>query len=88
MLVILPTGSGKSVCFMLPSLLVSGLTVIVYPLLSLMNDQVKRFEGRNIPCLCIRGGQTREQRERVWEKLSKKEATVVITNAECLLNLK
>ena len=86
MLVILPTGSGKSVCFMLPSLLVPGLTVIVYPLLSLMNDQVKRFEGRNIPCLCIRGGQTREQRERVWEKLSKKEATVVITNAECLLN--
>ncbi|HAE43150.1 MAG TPA: ATP-dependent DNA helicase RecQ, partial [Clostridiales bacterium] len=56
MLVVLPTGSGKSVCFMLPSLLVTGLTIIVYPLLSLMNDQVKRFESSGIPCVCIRGG--------------------------------
>ena len=69
MLVILPTGSGKSVCFMLPSILVLGLTVIVYPLLSLMNDQVKHFEQSDIPCVCIRGGQTREQRASIWERI-------------------
>ena len=86
MLVILPTGSGKSVCFMLPSLLVKGLTVIVYPLLSLMNDQVKRFKQTDIPCVCIRGGQTNEQRSNIWKKLENKEAMVVITNAECMLN--
>ena len=86
MLVVLPTGSGKSVCFMLPSLLVTGLTIIVYPLLSLMNDQVKRFESSGIPCVCIRGGQTKEQRSNMWKKISDKEAKVVITNAECLLN--
>lgn len=86
MLVVLPTGSGKSVCFMLPSLLVEGLTVIVYPLLSLMNDQVKRFEQSGIPSLCIRGGQTKEQRKSIWEQLTEKRATVVITNAECMLN--
>lgn len=84
MLVILPTGSGKSVCFMLPSLLVSGLTVIVYPLLSLMNDQVRRFEKGNINCVCIRGGQTREQRSGIWSSLEQKKARVVITNAECI----
>lgn len=86
MLVILPTGSGKSVCFMLPSLVVTGLTVIVYPLLSLMNDQVKRFKQSGIPCLCIRGGQTKEQRSKIWKALSRNEATVIITNAECMLN--
>lgn len=86
MLVVLPTGSGKSVCFMLPSLLVQGLTVIVYPLLSLMNDQVKRFEQSGIPSVCIRGGQTKEQRKAIWKKLADKKATVVITNAECMLN--
>ncbi|MBI9094429.1 MAG: ATP-dependent DNA helicase RecQ [Sphaerochaeta sp.] len=86
MLVVLPTGSGKSVCFMLPSLLVSGLTVIVYPLLSLMNDQVKRFEQSGIRCVCIRGGQTKEQRKAIWEKLKEKQTTVVVTNAECMLN--
>lgn len=86
MLVILPTGSGKSVCFMLPSLLVTGLTVIVYPLLSLMNDQVKRFGQSGIPCVCIRGGQTKGQRDNLWKRLEGKQASVVITNAECLLN--
>ncbi|MDY0287630.1 MAG: RecQ family ATP-dependent DNA helicase [Sphaerochaeta sp.] len=86
MLVVLPTGSGKSVCFMLPSLLVQGLTVIVYPLLSLMNDQISRFERSGIPSVCIRGGQTKEQRKAIWEKLANKEASVVITNAECMLN--
>ncbi|WP_320130216.1 RecQ family ATP-dependent DNA helicase [uncultured Sphaerochaeta sp.] len=84
MLVILPTGSGKSVCFMLPSLLVTGLTVIVYPLLSLMNDQVRRFEKGNIHCVCIRGGQTKDQRSKLWETLEKQKASVVITNAECM----
>ncbi|AEV27910.1 ATP-dependent DNA helicase, RecQ family [Sphaerochaeta pleomorpha str. Grapes] len=84
MLVILPTGSGKSVCFMLPSLLVSGLTVIVYPLLSLMNDQVRRFENGKINCVCIRGGQTRAQRSEIWSSLEQKKARVIITNAECM----
>lgn len=73
MLVVLPTGSGKSVCFMLPSLLVQGLTVIVYLLLSLMNDQVKRFEQSGIPSVCIRGGQTKVQRKTLWGKLSLKQ---------------
>jgi len=86
MLVVLPTGSGKSVCFMLPSIIVSGLTIIVYPLLSLMNDQVKRFKHSGIPSVCIRGGQTKEQRSTIWKKLANKEARVVITNAECMLN--
>lgn len=42
-LVILPTGSGKSICFMLPALLLKNLTIVVYPLLALMNDQKRRF---------------------------------------------
>ncbi|NBK25754.1 MAG: ATP-dependent DNA helicase RecQ, partial [Spirochaetia bacterium] len=86
MLVVLPTGSGKSICFMLPAIMVSGLTVIVYPLLSLMNDQIKRFEKSGIPCVCIRGGQTKEQRDLIWYKLADKQTSVIITNAECMLN--
>jgi len=86
MLVILPTGSGKSVCFMLPSLLVTGLTVIVYPLLPFMNDQVKRFEQRGIPCVSIRGEQTKEQRSCIWKTLEDKQNTMIIAKAEYMIN--
>ena len=47
-LVILPTGSGKSICFQLPALLLEGLTIIVYPLLSLMHDQERRIGALEI----------------------------------------
>ena len=83
--VILPTGGGKSLCFMLPALLVEGLTILVYPLLSLMNDQVRRLTAAHMDCICIRGGQTKAERERLFTKLAAKETRIVVTNAECLL---
>lgn len=84
LLVTLPTGSGKSLCFMLPSLLVEGLTIIVYPLLSLMNDQVRRFTSKGIGCVAIQGGQTQELRKRLFDDLALQKCKVVITNAECM----
>jgi ATP-dependent DNA helicase RecQ len=82
--VTLPTGSGKSICFMLPSLVVEGLTIIVYPLLSLMNDQMRRFSERGIGCVCIQGGQTPAQRNALFASLANKSPRIVVTNAECL----
>ena len=81
--VILPTGSGKSLCFMLPALLVQGLVVIVYPLLSLMNDQRRRFERADIPCVQLQGGQSPKTRQHIFSKLEAG-VKVVITNAETL----
>ncbi len=83
-LVVLPTGGGKSLCFMLPSIMVEGITVLVYPLLSLMHDQIRRLEEVSIPYICIQGGQSKEERALLLEKLKTREASILVTNAECL----
>lgn len=50
---IMPTGSGKSICYQLPSLLLDGLTVVVSPLISLMKDQVDAANQLGIPATFI-----------------------------------
>ncbi|ADX68347.1 ATP-dependent DNA helicase RecQ [Weeksella virosa] len=48
-LAILPTSAGKSICYQLPSLLLDGLTLVITPLIALMEDQVQNLKDKNIP---------------------------------------
>lgn len=52
-LAILPTGGGKSVCYQIPALLLDGVTLVVSPLIALMEDQVKALSRKGIPAACI-----------------------------------
>jgi len=65
---ILPTGGGKSVCYMLPACLVSGLTLVVSPLISLMEDQVARANRAGIPSALLNSTQSVAERSDVLER--------------------
>jgi ATP-dependent DNA helicase RecQ len=52
-LVVMPTGSGKSVCFQLPALELEGTTIVVSPLIALMKDQVDRLRERGISAVAV-----------------------------------
>ena len=86
-IVILPTGAGKSLCFQLPAMMIEGLTLVIYPILSLMADQQRRLNERGFSPVIIRGGQSREEREEIWEKLENGQAKFIIANPEVLLTV-
>jgi len=58
---LLPTGGGKSVCFQVPGLMLEGLTLVISPLIALMQDQVYQLRSRNIPALAVHSGMRRKE---------------------------
>jgi ATP-dependent DNA helicase RecQ len=70
--VLLPTGGGKSICYQVPAILAhraSGPTLVVSPLVALMEDQVAALDERGVPAACLHRGQPAAQRRQVEARL-------------------
>lgn len=75
--ILMPTGGGKSLCYQLPSVVQSGrtrgVTIVVSPLLSLMQDQVDHLQKLHIQAFLVNGETTREQKDFVFQALRNSE---------------
>jgi ATP-dependent DNA helicase RecQ len=60
-LAILPTGGGKSICFQIPGLYFEGITLVISPLIALMNDQVENLKKRDISAIAFHSGITKRE---------------------------
>ncbi len=60
-LAIMPTGAGKSICYQLPALMLPGITIVISPLISLMQDQVKALNSAGIRAAYINSSLTESQ---------------------------
>ena len=68
-LVLLPTGGGKSVCYQVPALALSGLTVVISPLISLMQDQVAQLQALGVKAAYINNSLNREEQLQIYQQL-------------------
>ncbi len=85
-LMILPTGGGKSLCYQLPTLMMPGITVVISPLLALMHDQVMALQANGIPAAMLSSMQDIEESREIEQRLFKREIKLLYVAPERLTN--
>lgn len=85
-LVVMPTGGGKSICFQLPALVHPGLTIVVSPLVALMEDQVQALQQRGIAAAALHYQMIKGDRRKVLWQLENQRLKLLYVSPETLLS--
>ena len=84
-LVVMPTGSGKSLCFQVPALVRDGLAVVVSPLVALMRDQVAALKLAGVAAEAIHSGNGRDENVAAWRRAAAGELKLLYMAPERLM---
>ena len=85
-LIIMPTGGGKSICFQLPALLQTGLTLVISPLVALMENQVQELLERQQKAALLHSQLPTHQRRRTLQALENQQLRLLYLSPETLLS--
>jgi ATP-dependent DNA helicase RecQ len=86
-LAVLPTGGGKSICFQVPALVLGGLTLVVSPLISLMQDQVEAARARGLSAACLNSALKKAEQAEVRESIARGTLRLLYVSPERLEKL-
>ena len=84
-LAVMPTGSGKSMCYQLPALLDGGLTVVVSPLIALMRDQVRQLQAIGVSAGALNSAQDAQETSAIWRALREGSMRLLYVSPERLM---
>ena len=85
LLAVMPTGAGKSLCFQLPALLFENQTIVVSPLVALMDDQVIGLKDLGVNAERAHSGMAESKRDQVWEDFKNKTIKILYVSPESLM---
>ena len=85
MLAVMPTGAGKSLCYQVPALLFEHVTVVISPLVALMDNQVAGLRASGVAAACIHSGQSREENVAQWRDVASGRAKLLYLSPERLM---
>ncbi len=84
-LIVMPTGGGKSLCFQLPAFLSQGVTIVISPLVALMENQVRELTAKGLPAGLLHGELPAAQRKQTLQSLAQSQLRLLYVSPETLL---
>ena len=87
-LAVMPTGSGKSLCYQVPPLILNERAVVVSPLMALMDDQVASLQDIGVPADRIHSNRTYEENSKAWNQFKSRQPSLLYMSPEMLMSRK
>ena len=85
-LAIMPTGGGKSLCYQIPALYLDGITLVISPLISLMQDQVMNLKETGVKAVFLNSSLSYQESQKAKEKIKQKSVKLVYVSPEGILS--